>query len=70
MNGTISKSQPMTTAARLAEVPMSSHNRLRATAHLERAEAMADALVWLCDGVKRVFRVVFARPSRAASNLG
>lgn len=69
MNSTVSKSQPSITT-RLAEIDMSQHDRIRAAAQMERAEAMADALVWLCEGVNRLAKSVFSRPSRTASNAG
>jgi hypothetical protein len=69
MNSSMSKTKESMTT-RLAEIHMSAHERLRAAAHLERAEAMADGLVWLCNGVSRLFRLVFARPARTVSNAG
>jgi hypothetical protein len=69
MNRSMSKTKE-SMSTRLAEIPMSAHERLRAAAQLERAEAMAESLVWLCNGVSRLFRLVFARSARPASNPG
>ena len=48
--------------ARLAEVRMSGHQRLKAEAQLARAQAVADTLVVLSATVKRAVKQVFARP--------
>jgi hypothetical protein len=50
--------------ARLSEVRMSGHQRLRAEAQLARAQAIADALVVLSATVKRAVKQVFERPYR------
>lgn len=48
--------------ARLAEVRLQGYERLKAKAQLERAEAFADALVWLSGAVKRAVKQLFDRP--------
>jgi hypothetical protein len=48
--------------ARLDEVRMSSHERLRAKARLAQAEAIADAMVGLFNLVKRLLKGLAARP--------
>lgn len=48
--------------ARLDEVRMSKHERLRAKASLARAEAVADAVVGAIDLVKRGLRFLLRRP--------
>ena len=42
--------------ARLDEVRLASHDRLKARAHMARAEAFADALAWLFALVRRLVR--------------
>jgi hypothetical protein len=50
--------------ARLDEVRMSGHERLRAKARLAQAEAVADAIVGLIGLGKRLLKAPFARPTR------
>lgn len=69
MNRSVSKANE-SMSARLAEIQMSPHDRLRAAAYIERGEAMADALVWLTNAVKGLFKSAPARPARPASNPG
>ena len=51
-------------SARLDEVRMSSHERLRAKASLARAEAVADAMVEIINLVKRLLKTLVVRPFR------
>jgi hypothetical protein len=51
---------------RLDEMRMSDHDRIRAKAHLERAEAIADLLAALARGVRHLFRKAILRPLRRA----
>lgn len=51
--------------ARLDEIGMSRHERLKAKAQLARAEAVADALAAFAAGVKRALKLVFNRPFHA-----
>jgi hypothetical protein len=53
--------------ARLAEVRMGGHARLRAEAQLARAEAVADALAALNSAVKRALKQAFSRPYHGPS---
>ena len=50
--------------ARLDEVRMSSHERLRAKASLARAEAVAEAVVEIINLVKRLLMTLVVRPYR------
>ncbi len=50
--------------ARLDEVRMSGHERLRAKARLAQAEAVADAIFGLIGLGKRLLKARFARPLR------
>lgn len=50
--------------ARLDEIRMSSHERLRAKASLARAEAIADLVVEFTGGVKRLLKTLVMRPIR------
>jgi len=50
--------------ARLDEVRMSGHERLRAKARLAQAEAVADAIVGLIGLIRRLVKTLFARPLR------
>jgi hypothetical protein len=59
-----SNSEWETIHARLAEVRLSGHQRLKAQAQLARAEAVADALVALSSSVKRTVKQLFDRPYR------
>ena len=57
--------------ARLDQVRMSGHERLRAKASLARAEALADLVVGLTGAVKRFFKIFLVRPiRRLTSTLG
>ena len=64
MNSKVSKSNGEweLIEARLDEIGLSSHERLKAKAQLARAEAVADALAVLAAGVKRVLKQIFDRP--------
>jgi len=53
--------------ARLDDIPMSSHERLRVKASLARAEAFADAAVAIINLVKRLTKVLVLRPYRRLS---
>ena len=53
-------------AHRLDEMRMSDHDRIRARAHLERAEAIADLLAALVGTIRRLFRKRVLRPLRRA----
>ena len=50
--------------ARLDEVRMSGHERLRAKASLARAEAIADLLVGFSRAIKRLLKILVLRPIR------
>lgn len=50
--------------SRLDEVRMSPYERIRAKASLARAEAMADALVGIAKGVRRLLKAAVVRPFR------
>ncbi len=50
--------------SRLDEIRMSGYERLKAKAHLARAEAFADAVAAVINAVKRVLKVVVLRPIR------
>jgi len=54
--------------ARLDEVRISSHERLRAKASLARTEAVADAAVRLIILVKRLLKALVVRPARRPAN--
>jgi len=49
---------------RLDEVRISSHERIKAKAQLQRAEAVADAIAGGIHLIKRAFRALTARPYR------
>ena len=56
---------------RLAEVRMSEYELVRARAHLERAEAVADGLVAAGRAIARLYRKLVARPiRRIAASIG
>jgi hypothetical protein len=55
---------------RLDEVRMTSHERLRAKAHLARAEAMADLVAWAFSGIARLFKHEPARINHPAASAG
>ena len=50
--------------ARLDEVRMSSHERLRAKASLARSEAVAEAVVEIINLVKHLLKTLVVRPLR------
>lgn len=50
--------------ARLDEIRMSGHERLRAKASLARAEAIADLLVGFSSAIKRLLKTLVLRPIR------
>ncbi len=56
--------------SRLDEVRMSGHERLKAKAHLARAEAMAELLASAYRGIVRLFKSGPARPNRPATSIG
>ncbi len=64
MNSKVSKSNGEwdLIEARLDEIGLSSRERAKAKAQLDRAEAMADALAALSAGVKRAVKQIFHRP--------
>lgn len=49
---------------RLDEIRMSGHERLKAKAHLARAEAVADATAALINLVMRLLKTLVVRPIR------
>lgn len=55
--------------ARLDEVRMSSHERLRAKASLARSEAVAEAVVEIVNLVKRLLKALVVRPYRYLATL-
>lgn len=55
--------------ARLDEVRMSSHERLRAKASLARSEAVAEAVVEIVNLVKRLLKTLVVRPYRYLTTL-
>ena len=56
---------------RLDEVHMSPRDRMRARAHLERAEAIAELLVGASAAIGRFYRKVVARPlGRIVTHIG
>ena len=52
---------------RLDEVRMSGHERLKAKAHLARAEAIAELLFTLVRGIRRLYKAPSTKPSRHAA---
>ncbi len=57
--------------ARIDELRISGHERLKAKARLAQAEAMADALVAIAHGAKRLLRSLVIRPlRRLTTSLG
>jgi len=50
--------------SRLDEIRMTGHQRLKAKAHLARAEAMAEVLAAAARGIARLFKSAPAKPSR------
>ena len=64
MNAKVSKSNGEweLIEARLDEIGLSSHERLKAKAQLARAEAVADALAALAASVKRAVKHILDRP--------
>jgi hypothetical protein len=64
MTAKISKSNDNTAFfnARLDDVRMSGHERVKAKAHLAQAEAMAEAIAVVAGGAARLLRTVFLRP--------
>jgi hypothetical protein len=55
---------------RLDEVRMTSHERLRAKAHLARAEAMADLVARAISGIARIFKHEQVRTNHPAASAG
>ena len=53
--------------ARIDEIRMSGHERLKAKARLAQAEAVADAVFGLIGLGKRLLKTLFARPIRRPS---
>lgn len=64
MNRPTSKSDLEYLYARLDQVRMSGHERLRARAHLERAEAVAALIARASDALGRLGRTLVVRPIR------
>ena len=56
--------------ARLDEVRMSDHERLRAKGSLAQAEAFADFMVEMANGIKRLLKILVLRPIRRLTALG
>ena len=57
--------------ARLDQIRMSGHERLRARAHLASAEAIVETIVWLAGGAKRLLGKLVIHPiRRLATSLG
>lgn len=56
--------------SRLDEIRMNGHERLKAKAHLARAEAMAEFLAGAAGAIGRLFKDAPARPSRPATSAG
>lgn len=56
--------------ARLDEVRMSSHERLRAKASLARTQAFADAAVAIVKLFKRLLKTLVVRPYRRLTTAG
>ncbi len=50
---------------RLDEIRMTGSERLKAKAHLARAEAVADLIASACGGIVRVFKALAARNPRS-----
>ncbi len=50
--------------ARLDEILMSGHERIKAKAQLARAEAIADLFVAVAGGLKRLFKALVLKPFR------
>ena len=56
---------------RLDEIRMSGHERIKAKAQLERAEAMAEMLSAACGAITRAFKSLTARtPRHTAPSAG
>lgn len=73
MNKKVSKTNanPRDFSARLDQVRLSDHARLRAEANLARAEAMAELIARAAGAVKRLYRTALLRPiRRLTSALG
>jgi len=51
-------------AGRLSQIHMAAHERLRAEAHLARAEAIADMLFAIANGFTRLLKALLARDVR------
>ena len=56
--------------SRLDEIHMNGHERLKAKAHLARAEAMASFLANAAHAIGRLFKDAPARPNRPAASAG
>jgi hypothetical protein len=57
--------------ARIDELRISAHERLKAKARLAQAEAMADALAAIGGGIRRLLRSLVIRPlRRLTTSLG
>jgi nitric oxide reductase activation protein len=55
---------------RLDEVRMTESDRIRAKAHLARAEAVADAVAGVGPALRRLYRRLVVRPLRRVSEVG
>lgn len=64
MNAKISKTNDNAAYfnARLDDISMSGHERIKAKAQLAQAEALADVLAAIAGGVTRLLRAVVVRP--------
>ena len=71
MNAKMSKTNPELAFlnARLDEVRMSNHERLRAKASLARSEAFADAVVEIINLARRLLKTLVMRPYRRLTTL-
>ena len=56
--------------ARLDQVRMSGHERLHAEASLAQAEAFADLMFEMVNGIKRLLKILVLRPIRRLTSLG
>ena len=56
--------------SRLDEMRMSGHARLKAKAHLARAEAIADLIASAATAIAKLFKTSPARPNRPAASAG
>jgi len=56
--------------SRIDEIRMSGHARLKAKAHLARAEAMADMVAWAIHAIAGLFKHGPAQSNRPAASTG